>query len=684
MKKLTLLLLIVTATWLLVTGCGNDPEGVGNSSSGTDLGRTRAPIVPDAAGNAKVLIGFQQRPGAAEEALVRGLGGKIKYTYHLVPAIAATLPEKAVAALEKNPNVEYIEADGEWQAIAESLPWGVDHIDADLVWPSGNQGQGVKVAVIDTGIDTDHPDLVANYKGGYDFVRNDPDPEDDNGHGSHCAGIIAAMRNNGIGVIGVAPQAEVYAVKVLNRWGSGDWSDITAGIQWCADNGMHIASMSLGGGYSQTVADACDAAYGNNVLIVAAAGNSGPGVDTVIYPAKRPSVIAVAATDENDIRASFSSTGPTVELAGPGVDIYSTVLRGRYGYKSGTSMACPHVSGTAALVKAANPGMNASSIRLKLQQTAYDLGDAGRDEWYGYGLVDAEAATGETIPNEPPIANPGGPYSGAEDGPVSFDGSGSSDPDEDALTYSWDFGDGATGTGVNPNHAYTAGGTYTVTLVVNDGKVASAPSTTTAAITEVNDPPVADAGSAQTALVGEAVTFDGSGSYDIDGDITAYAWDFSDEATGTGVTPTHTYATAGTYAVTLVVTDNGGLTGTDTATVTVTDAPAYPTLHVASIVMSLKTSGPNVNAVATVTIVDADGDPVEDAVEGAIVSGQWSGLTSDSDSGVTDASGEVALSSRKVRNASGAFTFNVMNVTKEGWTYDESANVETSDSISVP
>lgn len=266
---------------------------------------------------------------------------------------------------------------------------------------------------------------------------------------------------------------------------------------------------------------------------------------------------------------------------------------------------------------------------------------------------------------------------------VSFDGSGSYDPDGDPLTYAWDFGDGSTGTGVNPTHVYAAGGTYAITLVVNDGKVNSEPSTTTADITEVNDPPVADAGPDRTVIVDEVVTFDGSGSYDVDGTIIAYAWDFGDGSTGTGINPTHGYGTVGMYTVVLTVTDNDGLIDTDEVIVTVTEVAAN-VMHVASIDMSVttRTAGRNIftSGIATVTVVDANGVPVE----GVTVYGQWSGLTSDSDSGITDASGEVALTSDRVKNGSGIFTFTIDNLEKSGWEYNPSSNEETSNSITAP
>jgi len=638
----------------------------------------------------KVLIGFDRQPGPAEEGIVRGAGGGIKYTYHLVPAIAALIPEAAIQGLLRNPRVTIIEPDITVYAIDAELDnsWGVQRIGAGTVHDGGNKGAGVKIAIIDSGVDYNHPDLNANFDPdllGYDFVNKDDYPMDDDGHGTHVAGTIAA-EDNGVGVVGVAPEAKLYALKVLGADGSGAYSDVIAALQWAVYNGIQVTNNSYGssGDPGETVKAAFDNAYAAGVLHVAAAGNNGnpPGRgDNVIYPARWESVIAVAATDESDNRARWSSTGLDVELSAPGVNINSTLPSGGYGWGSGTSMASPHVAGTAALVITAGITGN-DAVRQQLVDTADDLGDAGWDTKYGYGLVDADEAALPAVPNTSPVADAGGPYTETEDVTVTFDGSGSSDPDVDPLTYAWDFGDGSTGTSVNPTHAYSAGGTYTVTLIVNDGKVNSEPSTTTAEITEVNDPPVADAGPDQTVIVDEVVTFDGSVSHDIDGTINTYDWDFGDGSTGTGVTTTHSYGTVGMYTVVLTVTDNEGLTDTDEAIVTVTEVAAN-VMHAASIEMSLgtKIAGRNTfySAIARVKVVDADSNPVE----GVTVYGDWSGLTSDSDSGITNASGEVALTSDSVKTGSGTFTFTIDYITKDGWTYDSEESV-TSDSIIVP
>lgn len=367
-----------------------------------------------------VLINFKNKPDAE---LVKAHGGNIKYEYKIVQAIAAELPQKAVDALSKNPNIDFIEPDAQAFMLEDNVPWGISKINAPAVQSTGFTGNGVKVAIVDSGADYNHPDLAANYLGGYDFVNNDNDPKDDNSHGTHVAGTIVAP-DNGIGVLGAAPEADFFALKVLDASGYCSYSDVAAAIDWAVSNNADVVTMSLGGSsYSTTMQNACDNAYNKGTVIVAAAGNSG---GAVLYPAAYDSVIAVAATDSNDVRASWSSNGPQVELSAPGVSVYSTMPNSGYGYKSGTSMATPHVAGAIALLlstdisgtslDADNDGnWDPAEVRARLQSTSTDLGATGKDNYYGYGLVNALAAvenldvaapvTEEPV-EEPPVTEP--------------------------------------------------------------------------------------------------------------------------------------------------------------------------------------------------------------------------------------------------------------------------------------
>lgn len=208
--------------------------------------------------------------------------------------------------------------------------------------------------------------------------------DDDNDHGTHVAGTAGAV-NNDIGVVGVATEAELYAAKVLDRRGSGSFSDVADAIRWSADEGHDVANLSLGGGASSAVEDAVEYANDESVLLIASAGNDGGSVN---YPAAYEEVVAVSATDSDDNLAGFSSNGPEVELTAPGVSVLSSVPRDNYDSFNGTSMSAPHVAGTAAYLMA--DGMSHDDARSHLKETAEDIGL--NDNEQGAGLVDVAAA----------------------------------------------------------------------------------------------------------------------------------------------------------------------------------------------------------------------------------------------------------------------------------------------------
>lgn len=368
------------------------------------------PLVDASAAEKKVIIGFRsavdQRDVRNKEKVNRH-GGHVKRLHRAVNAISATLPEDEIERLKRDPDVAYVENDFVFSSVEPvtvtpeeyAAVWGVQHIGADQVVAAGITGSGVRVAVLDTGIDYTHPELSDNYRGGYNFVADNTDPFDDAyslSHGTHVAGIIGA-RNNGTGVVGVAPAAELYAVKVLNGGLGGELSDIIAGIEWAVNNRMQVVNMSFGSAqFSQALKDVCDLAYRSGIVLVASAGNFSPG--TVLYPAAFDSVIAVSATYQDDTLGTFSSYGPQVELAAPGHNIYSTAIGGGYRTNFGTSQAAPHVAGAAALLISSGVsdengnGTIVDEVRQRLATAARDLGDAGRDIYFGYGLVDVAKA----------------------------------------------------------------------------------------------------------------------------------------------------------------------------------------------------------------------------------------------------------------------------------------------------
>lgn len=358
------------------------------------LGSSVALAQPAADGTVPVIIRFKQKPGQAEKSAVEGEGGKVDKQFTLVNAVSARVNAAGKDKLKKHALVDAVEDDIKIQAHDAELDntWGVKQIGAGLVHDAGNRGAGVNVCILDTGIDTTHPDLYLNYKGGWDYVNGDADPSDDNSHGTHVAGTIAALMN-AANVRGAAPQANLYIYKILDAGGGGYASAIISALQECVRIGGKVSNSSFGASsdLGSTVKAAYDNAAAAGVVNVASAGNSGAGADTVGYPGHYSSVIAVAATDSANNWAGFSSTGPDVAVAAPGVSILSTYLAGQYAYKSGTSMASPHVAGVAALLVSC--GVNGlTNVKQRLMSTALDLGTPGRDDYYGAGLVQADKA----------------------------------------------------------------------------------------------------------------------------------------------------------------------------------------------------------------------------------------------------------------------------------------------------
>ena len=364
-------------------------------------------------GERKIVVFQTGLNDAAKDEIIAHAGGAKLKNLDLIGAKAVWLPNRAATAkLAVSSGVVRVDEDVVVEALVkgqkgpapapqpvESLPWGVDRVDAELVWPSGNTADPIKVGIIDTGISNTHPDLLANVQGGVNTINPLKSWNDDNGHGSHVAGIIGALDND-IGVIGVGPAINLFAIKALDRNGSGWLSDVIEGIQWAVAKNMQVINMSLGTVSDvQSFHDAVIAAKNAGIVIVTAAGNNG---GSVLFPAAYPEVIAVSATDQNNVIASWSSRGLEVDLAAPGVGVYSTYKGASYATLSGTSMAAPHVAGSAALVLntlvgAYDANLNGKwdpdEVQKKLQDRAVDLGAARFDILYGWGLVNAYAAT---------------------------------------------------------------------------------------------------------------------------------------------------------------------------------------------------------------------------------------------------------------------------------------------------
>jgi thermitase len=371
------------------------------------LVKRKADVPPDAFRAGLAAAGF---PGAEALAVPR---------WWRIPVPPGEDPEALAARLRRRPDVETAEVDRPVRiAFTPNDPyygpyqWNLPKIRAPQAWDVVTGTTGVWIAIVDTGVDYTHPDLASSRLWlGWDFANSDNDPMDDHGHGTHVAGIAGANTNNNRGVAGVCWGCDLLAVKVLDESGVGYASWVADGIRYAADWGAAfgkrtVINLSLGSpDPSSLLADAVAYAQGKGALIVAAAGNNGR--NQLFYPAAYPGVIGVAATDSSDQRASFSNFGSHVDIAAPGVSILSTEWSWYY-YKSGTSMATPHVAGVAGLVWTVWCRAPATMILDILLSTARDLGDPGWDPFYGYGRVDAEAAIRwrPAVPSLPPP----GPY----------------------------------------------------------------------------------------------------------------------------------------------------------------------------------------------------------------------------------------------------------------------------------
>lgn len=354
-----------------------------------------------------VIISFKDTVSAP---LLAEHGVKVQKTLFGAEAVTARVPARLVAQLRRRAEIAFVELDhvasaygpgngggggpgggggggngngGGGGGVGQTTPPGITRVGGAA--PVGS----VTVAILDSGIDLDHPDLVANITGSVNYVNNKP-ANDDNGHGSHCAGTVAASDNT-TGVVGVAHNASLFAVKVLDRRGSGSYSDIVSGINWSASNGADILSMSLGGAFSSSAMQAaCNSAAGAS-LLVAAAGNDGDcdlTTDEINYPAYYGSVVSVGATTTDpaslDALMCFSSSNSDVELSAPGHDVESCWKGGGYQTISGTSMACPHVAGCAAVLWNGSP----ASVLSTLVSYADDAGPTGRDNGWGWGVAE--------------------------------------------------------------------------------------------------------------------------------------------------------------------------------------------------------------------------------------------------------------------------------------------------------
>lgn len=344
----------------------------------------------------------QYSTSQAKQVLTAAAGTENTRFFDNLNMVAADLTASEKEQLSHTAGITRIDANENYQGAAqafaanvkavtvkgqEQASWGYGAVDAQIALNKNYTGKGVKVAILDTGISA-HSDL--KIAGGVSLVKYTSSYTDDNGHGTFVAGVIGAQ-DNGKGLIGEAPDASIYAVKILDTQGNGSTEDLASGINWAIQNKMDIVNMSIAFPQdSPVVEQMLQTAHDQGILLIAAAGNKGTAnttQDTIEFPAKSSYVMAVTAVDDNLERASFSATGAEADVAAPGANIVSTSTNGRYELRDGTSVAAPFVAGLAATLKQAYPQLTNDQLRHLIEVNSIDLGTAGRDDLYGYGMI---------------------------------------------------------------------------------------------------------------------------------------------------------------------------------------------------------------------------------------------------------------------------------------------------------
>jgi subtilisin family serine protease len=647
--------------------------------------------------------------------------GQVGFVYTTaLQGFTISVPEQAAAALEGNPRVAYVEPVHQVQATGtQPIPTGIDRIEGDLNPPS--VPMDVDIAILDTGVyigqnpdgsARSHLDLNLRYVSDctgaifyplFGGCSASGDFQDYHGHGTHVAGIAAA-RDNDIGTLGVAPGATLWSFKVLQADGTGTTGMILAGIDAVAANAdqIEVANMSLGfEGTSQAIDDAIAAATNVGVTFVVAAGNS--SIDASGFsPANGPDVITVSAiadfdglpgglgsptcrNDEDDTLANFSNYGPAVEIAAPGVCIYSTWLNDGYATLSGTSMASPFVAGAVARYIAESGAPTNNRADVEAIKAAIIGAGVSQDSSCGFADVDSSpepllfvngplfggdgSCEDGSVVNAPPLADFS--YECTDLTCVFTDQS--ADSDGNIVSHSWDFGDGATSTEQSPTHAFAGQGTYMVALTVTDDVGASNTITQDVEVIDPTQPNAVPVASFTSSCIDLSCSFTNT-STDPDGDPLTYSWDFGDGATSTATNPSHLYSSAGEYMVTLTA-DDGTDIDTAMATVTVTE-PAGSTLITAAVYPILVDGR---DASVSIGVIDGDGE----FVGGAVVDGVWTYLDrrgrerTTTDSGVSSDEpvdgllGNVVINNRFPPNVE-VVSFCVTSVTADGYEYQPS------------
>ncbi|MBC3983887.1 S8 family serine peptidase [Streptomyces sp. AC536] len=561
------------ATATLFATVGTGPAGaaeaaVGGDARGTVIGAGQ----PDAI-KGQYIVALRGAPSVAAETraavaaradeLTDAHGGTVRTVYAAAfRGFSLQATEAQAARLAASPDVRYVQTNNIVRAVGTQPnppSWGLDAVDGkqDKTYTYPNQGDGVTAYVVDTGTDLRHSNFEGRASSGYDFIDNDADASDCQGHGTHVAGTIGSKD------YGVAKQAKLVAVRVLDCSGNGSTEQVVGGLEWVTKNAAKpaVANMSLGGPSDQALDDATQGTIDAGVPVAVAAGNDYGQDACGTSPARLPAAITLGSTDQNGSRSGFSNVGRCLDLFAPGGNITSTKNGGGSTGMSGTSMATPHAAGAAALYLSSNKNATPQQVRDALVNSA----DSGVVTNPGSGSPNKLLNVSKLgTPAEPGAPTAEFAASCSESAlSCEFDGSASRDADGSIAGYVWDFGDGTAAKGVKPAHTYAKAGSYEVRLTVTDdsGKTGTV-SKKVSVGAPAGEPPVAQF---SVSCWYDACDFNAGQSTDKEGDIASYAWKFGDGQTGTGVTAKHTYpAGQKTYTAELTVTDRAGNAGTAT------------------------------------------------------------------------------------------------------------------------
>jgi thermitase len=351
--------------------------------------------------NHEITVRFRKLPAAQEiKRIERAIDGKLinqfdhffifrsnSKTYHELHHYFESIPTVSYS----EPNYIYLQNEIPNDLLYSRYQWNLPAIDTEAGWTLSRGKKGVTIAVIDSGVDLDHPDLVRRLQTGYNVFTENNVPEDENGHGTHVAGIIASQPNNHEGVAGITWFNPIMPIKALNADGYGTSFDVAKGIRWAVDHGAKVINLSLGNYQpSAVLEEAIRYAYDRDVVLVAALGNDSTSQPS--FPAAYPEVISVGAVNQDLSFAPYSNYGNYLDVVAPGTNIASTFTQHRYAALSGTSMAAPHVTALAGLIRSLNPRLSNDEVKQIIIDTATDLGDSGKDPYYGYGLINVYRA----------------------------------------------------------------------------------------------------------------------------------------------------------------------------------------------------------------------------------------------------------------------------------------------------